>query len=103
MQDTMKAAAAAQPGQVHHEAAWQSTITRISSAIVNIRISSVRSIEAERASYGYATGFVGEYQFEASCGAQDMLKLFSTVDSARGLILSNRHVVGIGTKKHARL
>ncbi len=51
------AAAAASPAP---EEAWQSTITRISSAIVNIRISSVRSIEANRASYGYATGFVGE-------------------------------------------
>lgn len=57
----MESAAAAISGDNVHEAAWQSTITRISSAIVNIRISSVRSIEAVRASYGYATGFVGEW------------------------------------------
>ena len=58
------------------EANWNSTLERISSAVVSIRIDSPRAFDTERNSSSQATGFV--------------------VDAERGLILTNRHVVTPG-------
>jgi S1-C subfamily serine protease len=58
------------------EATWNSTLERISSAVVSIRIDSPRAFDTERNSSSQATGFV--------------------VDAERGLILTNRHVVTPG-------
>lgn len=70
----MEGAAAPLKGEA--ESSWQDTIATVSPAIVNIRISRVRGIERSKPSFAFATGFV--------------------VDKARGIILSNRHVVGTG-------
>ena len=58
------------------EATWNSTLERISSAVVSIRIDSPRAFDTERNVSSQATGFV--------------------VDAERGLILTNRHVVTPG-------
>lgn len=58
------------------DTAWTSTIDRISSGVVSIRIDSTRAFDTEWNSSSQATGFV--------------------VDAERGLILTNRHVVTPG-------
>ena len=58
------------------EANWNSTLERISSAVVSIRIDSPRAFDTERNQSSQATGFV--------------------VDAELGLILTNRHVVTPG-------
>jgi S1-C subfamily serine protease len=58
------------------EASWNSTLERISSAVVSIQIDSPRAFDTERNVSSQATGFV--------------------VDADRGLILTNRHVVTPG-------
>ncbi|MGD8339960.1 MAG: PDZ domain-containing protein [Gammaproteobacteria bacterium] len=58
------------------EANWNSTLERISSAVVSIRIDSPRAFDTERNVSSQATGFV--------------------VDAEQGLILTNRHVVTPG-------
>jgi pro-apoptotic serine protease NMA111 len=58
------------------EESWNSTLERISSAVVSIQIDSPRAFDTERNASGQATGFV--------------------VDARRGLILTNRHVVTPG-------
>ncbi|MEQ8206246.1 MAG: hypothetical protein RIA65_08745, partial [Woeseia sp.] len=55
------------------EAAWVSTLERISSGVVSIRVDSTRAFDTEWNSSSQATGFV--------------------VDAKNGLILTNRHVV----------
>lgn len=55
---------------------WTTTLERISSAVVSIRVDSTRAFDTEWNSSGQATGFV--------------------VDAKRGLILTNRHVVAPG-------
>jgi len=55
---------------------WNSTLERIASAVVSIRIDSPRAFDTERNISSQATGFV--------------------VDAERGLILTNRHVVTPG-------
>lgn len=56
---------------------WEESLDKVVPAIVVIRNYSVRAFDGENASYGKATGFV--------------------VDKARGIILTNRHVVTPGT------
>jgi S1-C subfamily serine protease len=58
------------------EATWDNTLERIASGVVSIRVDSTRSFDTERNQSAQATGFV--------------------VDAARGLILTNRHVVTPG-------
>jgi S1-C subfamily serine protease len=58
------------------DATWNSTLERIASAVVSIRIDSPRAFDTERNLSSQATGFV--------------------VDAERGLILTNRHVVTPG-------
>ena len=58
------------------EPAWASTLERISSGVVSIRVDSTRAFDTEWNSSTQATGFV--------------------VDAKRGLILTNRHVVTPG-------
>jgi len=58
------------------DATWNSTLERIASAVVSIRIDSPRAFDTERNVSSQATGFV--------------------VDAERGLILTNRHVVTPG-------
>ncbi len=58
------------------DTAWTSTLERISSGVVSIRIDSTRAFDTEWNSSSQATGFV--------------------VDAERGLILTNRHVVTPG-------
>ncbi|ANO51956.1 trypsin-like peptidase domain-containing protein [Woeseia oceani] len=58
------------------EAAWVSTLERISSGVVSIRVDSTRAFDTEWNSSSQATGFV--------------------VDAKNGLILTNRHVVTPG-------
>lgn len=55
---------------------WNSTLERISTGVVSIRVDSTRSFDTERNQSSQATGFV--------------------VDAERGLILTNRHVVTPG-------
>ncbi|PRP82453.1 pro-apoptotic serine protease [Planoprotostelium fungivorum] len=55
---------------------WQRTLDRVVSAVVAIRFCTVRHFDTERASFSVATGFI--------------------VDKAKGLILTNRHVVRPG-------
>tara|TARA_R110002049_G_scaffold210401_6_gene381274 strand:+ start:2563 stop:5373 length:2811 start_codon:yes stop_codon:yes gene_type:complete len=55
---------------------WRSTLDRISSGVVSIRVDSTRAFDTEWNSSSQATGFV--------------------VDAERGLILTNRHVVTPG-------
>jgi S1-C subfamily serine protease len=61
---------------VAQDATWNSTLERIASAVVSIRIDSPRAFDTERNVSSQATGFV--------------------VDAERGLILTNRHVVTPG-------
>ncbi|MDX1517021.1 MAG: trypsin-like peptidase domain-containing protein [Woeseiaceae bacterium] len=58
------------------DSAWTSTLDRISSGVVSIRVDSTRAFDTEWNSSSQATGFV--------------------VDAKRGLILTNRHVVTPG-------
>ncbi|MDA0706320.1 MAG: PDZ domain-containing protein [Proteobacteria bacterium] len=58
------------------ETAWNTTLERISSGVVSIRVDSTRAFDTEWNSSSQATGFV--------------------VDAKRGLILTNRHVVTPG-------
>ena len=58
------------------DTAWTSTLDRISSGVVSIRVDSTRAFDTEWNSSSQATGFV--------------------VDAKRGLILTNRHVVTPG-------
>ncbi len=58
------------------EPQWASTLERISSGVVSIRVDSTRAFDTEWNSSSQATGFV--------------------VDAERGLILTNRHVVTPG-------
>ena len=58
------------------DATWNSTLERIASAVVSIRIDSPRAFDTENNVSSQATGFV--------------------VDAERGLILTNRHVVTPG-------
>ena len=58
------------------DTAWNSTLERISSGVVSIRVDSTRAFDTEWNSSSQATGFV--------------------VDAKRGLILTNRHVVTPG-------
>ncbi|CAN0263821.1 unnamed protein product, partial [Ectocarpus sp. 8 AP-2014] len=55
---------------------WQESLARVVPAIVVVRVLSVGPFDSESAGYGKATGFV--------------------VDKARGIILTNRHVVTPG-------
>jgi len=55
---------------------WNTTLERISTAVVSIRVDSTRAFDTERNQSSQATGFV--------------------VDAERGLILTNRHVVTPG-------
>jgi S1-C subfamily serine protease len=57
-------------------AEWADTLSRVTPAIVALRVLHVRSHEGQTAQYSYATGFV--------------------VDAVRGLILTNRHVTTTG-------
>jgi len=57
-------------------AAWEAALERVVPAVVVIRVSSTRAFDTQTTSTGTATGFV--------------------VDAERGLILTNRHVVGAG-------
>ena len=61
---------------VAEEPEWTSTLERISSGVVSIRVDSTRAFDTEWNSSTQATGFV--------------------VDAKRGLILTNRHVVTPG-------
>ena len=56
---------------------WQESLKRVVPAIVVLRVSACSAFDGESPGYGYATGFV--------------------VDKARGIILTNRHVVTPGT------
>ena len=58
------------------DSTWTSTVERISSGVVSIRVDSTRAFDTEWNSSSQATGFV--------------------VDAERGLILTNRHVVTPG-------
>ncbi len=62
--------------QAAEDTAWTSTLDRISSGVVSIRVDSTRAFDTEWNSSSQATGFV--------------------VDAERGLILTNRHVVTPG-------
>lgn len=55
---------------------WESTIDRVSKAVVAIKVRGVRDFDTERARGGSGTGFV--------------------IDKERGLILTNRHMVHAG-------
>lgn len=61
---------------INDSAQWQATVKRVSRAVVVIKTTGVRSFDTESAGSAYATGFV--------------------VDAARGLILTNRHVLRPG-------
>lgn len=60
-------------------AAWERTVDRVSAAVVSIRVTATRSFDTESAGNSVATGFI--------------------VDAERGLVLTNRHVVGPGPVK----
>ena len=64
------------PGAAAEDTAWISTLERISSGVVSIRVDSTRAFDTEWNSSTQATGFV--------------------VDAEQGLILTNRHVVTPG-------
>jgi len=57
-------------------AMWKESLARVIPAIVVVRVCSVSAFDTESTGYGKATGFV--------------------VDKARGIILTNRHVVTPG-------
>jgi S1-C subfamily serine protease len=61
---------------VDGETKWQNTVTRVSKAVVVIKTTGTRAFDTESASSSYATGFV--------------------VDKARGIVLTNRHVLRPG-------
>ncbi len=61
---------------INDSAQWQAAVKRVSRAVVVIKTTGVRSFDTESAGSAYATGFV--------------------VDAARGLILTNRHVLRPG-------
>ncbi len=63
-------------GTLAEEPAWVGTLERISTGVVSIRVDSTRAFDTEWNSSSQATGFV--------------------VDAARGIILTNRHVVTPG-------
>ncbi len=67
---------AAVPLPAAEETAWTTTLDKISSGVVSIRVDSTRAFDTEWNSSTQATGFV--------------------VDAKRGLILTNRHVVTPG-------
>ncbi len=69
-------AAPLMPALAAEEPGWKSTLERISSGVVSIRVDSTRAFDTEWNSSTQATGFV--------------------VDAERGLILTNRHVVTPG-------
>lgn len=69
---TLPTGAAAQTESVE----WRSTLGRIASGVVSIKVDSTRAFDTEWNQSGQATGFV--------------------VDAERGLILTNRHVVTAG-------
>lgn len=56
---------------------WEESLKKVVPAIVVIRVCLCSAFDGDRASYSHATGFV--------------------VDKARGIILTNRHVVTSGT------
>lgn len=58
------------------QASWEATLATVIQAVVSIRVNAVRDFDTEEASYSQGTGFV--------------------VDAARGLILTNRHMVHTG-------
>jgi S1-C subfamily serine protease len=62
--------------EVLADSKWQRTVTRVSKAVVVIRTTGTRAFDTEAASSAYATGFV--------------------VDKARGILLTNRHVLRPG-------
>jgi S1-C subfamily serine protease len=64
------------PAMAAEDTAWLSTLERISTGVVSIRVDSTRAFDTEWNSSSHATGFV--------------------VDAERGLILTNRHVVTPG-------
>ena len=64
------------PALAAEEPEWASTLERISSGVVSIRVDSTRAFDTEWNASSQATGFV--------------------VDAERGLILTNRHVVTPG-------
>jgi len=64
------------PAGAAEDTAWTSTLERISSGVVSIRVDSTRAFDTEWNSSSQATGFV--------------------VDTELGLILTNRHVVAPG-------
>ena len=64
------------PAMAAEDTAWASTLERISSGVVSIRVDSTRAFDTEWNSSSQATGFV--------------------VDAEQGLILTNRHVVTPG-------
>ena len=68
-------ALAAQPAAAQNPS-WNTTLERISTAVVSIRVDSTRAFDTERNQSSQATGFI--------------------VDAERGLILTNRHVVTPG-------
>lgn len=55
---------------------WESTLDRVSKAVVSIEVTAVRDFDTETAGTSFGTGFV--------------------VDAARGLLLTNRHMVHAG-------
>ena len=68
--------AAASNADNHSDSEWRSTLERISSGVVSIKVDSTRAFDTEWNQSSQATGFV--------------------VDAERGLILTNRHVVTPG-------
>ena len=64
------------PSAGNGDARWEATIAAVKPAIVALRITAVRPFEGESAGTYHGTGFV--------------------VDSDRGLILTNRHIVTNG-------
>ncbi len=58
---------------------WEQTVERVSSAVVSIRVNATRAFDTEGAGGSVATGFI--------------------IDAERGLVLTNRHVVGPGPVK----
>src|ERR1700730_18480549 len=73
---TQPAAVAQQPAAVEGNPDWAETLERIAGSVVSIDVDSTRAFDTEWNSTAQATGFV--------------------VDAARGLVLTNRHVVTPG-------
>lgn len=72
----LSAVALAQPADHEESAAWRHTLERIAAGVVAIKVDATRAFDTEWNESTQATGFV--------------------VDAARGLILTNRHVVSAG-------